>query len=95
MEPRLAANPSWLLARAETRWAVIRDALYNPEEWDDQRWQSEVLELPVLYSLLKRIKPTTEEEKARLKRLYKEINQAAKEFGFRAPKPPPDSPVGE
>ncbi|MCX7802268.1 MAG: hypothetical protein N2313_04520 [Meiothermus ruber] len=69
----------------ESRWAVIRDALYNPDDWDDQEWLSEVSELTRVYDLLKAVRPNTAEERARLERLLGEIRRAAKEFGFTPP----------
>lgn len=74
-----------LLERAESRWAVIRDALYNPDDWDDQEWLSEVSELTRVYDLLKAAHPNTAEERARLERLLEEIRRAAQEFGFTSP----------
>jgi len=74
-----------LLKRAGNRWAVIRDALYNPDDWDDQEWQSEVAELGSLYTLLGRIRPSTPRERERLERLLGEIRRAAQEFGFTPP----------
>jgi hypothetical protein len=88
-QPHLAQKPTPArpLERAENRWAVIRDALYNPDGWDDQDWLSEVSELTRVYDLLKAAQPNTPEERARLNRLLQEIRRAAKEFGFTAPPP--------
>jgi hypothetical protein len=32
-------DPQALLNWAEEYWPVIRDALLNPEDWDDQEWR--------------------------------------------------------
>ncbi|GLV48939.1 hypothetical protein TJA_20420 [Thermus sp. LT1-2-5] len=74
-----------LLERAESRWALIRDALRNPDDWDDLDWQGEVAELGALYTLLGRVRPATLEEEERIGRLLREIREAAREFGFSPP----------
>jgi hypothetical protein len=86
-QPPLAKEePQALLSRAERYWSVIKDALLNPEEWDDQEWQSEVAELGHLYGLLRRARPTTPEEKARLSRLVEDITAVVSYYGLNPPR---------
>jgi len=75
-----------LLRWAEEYWPVIKDALLNPEDWDDQEWQSEVAELGHLYGLLKRARPTTPEERERLSRLVEDIRAVVSRYGLNPPK---------
>ncbi|PZA07719.1 MULTISPECIES: hypothetical protein [unclassified Meiothermus] len=87
VQPHLAQEEpaTRLLERAENRWALIRDALRNPEDWDDLDWQGEVAELGALYTLLGRVRPSTPEERERWTRLLREIRESAQEFGFNPP----------
>lgn len=86
-QPHLAQEEpaTRLLERVESRWALIRDALRNPEDWDDLDWQGEVAELGALYTLLGRVRPSTPEEGERVARLLREIRESAQEFGFNPP----------
>jgi|GEM_PF-2127957 len=85
-QPPLATQePQALLKRAEGYWSVIRDALLNPDDWDDQEWQSEVAELGHLYGLLARVRPTTPEERERLSRLVEDIRAVVSRYGLEPP----------
>ncbi|WP_241768710.1 hypothetical protein [Meiothermus taiwanensis] len=75
-------EPQALLSRAERYWSVIRDALLNPEEWDDQEWQSEVAEIILLYDLVARVRPSNPEEEARLQALRNDMEQVAAKVGL-------------
>jgi hypothetical protein len=81
-------DPQALLNWAEEYWPVVRDALLNPEDWDDQEWQSEVAELGHLYGLLKRARPTTPEGRERLSRLVEDIRAVVSRYGLEPPKLP-------
>ncbi len=82
-QPPLATDePQALLSRAERYWSVIRDALLNPEDWDDQEWQSEVAELGHLYGLVARVRPSNPEEEARLQALRNDMEQVAAKVGL-------------
>ena len=82
-QPPLATDePQALLSRAERYWSVIRDALLNPEEWDDQEWQSEVAEIILLYDLVARVRPSNPEEEARLQALRNDMEQVAAKVGL-------------
>ena len=83
-------DPQALLNRAEGYWSVIRDALLNPEDWDDQEWQSEVAELGHLYGLLARVRPPTPEERERLSRLVEDIRAVVSRYGLEPPELPED-----
>ena len=76
-------DPQALLRRAEGYWSVIRDALLNLEDWNDQEWQSEVAELSLLYDLVARVRPTTPEEKARL---VEDIRAVVSRYGLEPPR---------
>jgi len=83
VKPLLAKEePQALLSRAERYWSVIRDALLNPEEWDDQEWQSEVSEIILLYDLVARVHPSNPEEEARLQALRNDMEQVAAKVGL-------------
>ncbi|KIQ55827.1 hypothetical protein SY28_00980 [Meiothermus taiwanensis] len=83
VKPLLATDePQALLSRAERYWSVIRDALLNPEEWDDQEWQSEVAEIILLYDLVARVRPSNPEEEARLQALRNDMEQVAAKVGL-------------
>jgi hypothetical protein len=82
-QPPLATDePQALLSRAERYWSVIKDALLNPEEWDDQEWQSEVAEIILLYDLVARVRPSNPEEEARLQALRNDMEQVAAKVGL-------------
>jgi len=82
-QPPLATDePQALLSRAKRYWSVIRDALLNPEEWDDQEWQSEVAEIILLYDLVARVHPSNPEEEARLQALRNDMEQVAAKVGL-------------
>jgi len=83
-------DPQDLLRRAESYWSVIRDALLNPDEWDDQEWLSEVSELGFVYSLVARVRPTTPEERERLFRLVEDIRAVVSRYGLEPPELPED-----
>lgn len=75
-------EPRTPLDLAEKYWSAIAEALYHPEEYDDDEWLSEVSELTRVYDLLNSVSPSTPEEGTRLERLLQEIRQASREFGF-------------
>jgi len=79
-------DPQPPLRLAENLWSDIRDALLNPEDWDDQEWQSEVAELGHLYGLLARVRPTTPEERERLFRLVEDIRAVVSRYGLEPPR---------
>jgi hypothetical protein len=82
-QPPLATDePQALLSQAERYWSVIRDALLNPEEWDDHEWQSEVAEIILLYDLVARVHPSNPEEEARLQALRNDMEQVAAKVGL-------------
>ena len=76
-------DPQPPLRLAENLWSDIRDALLNPEDWDDQEWQSEVAEHSLLYDLVARVRPTTPEEKARL---VEDIRAVVSRYGLEPPR---------
>ncbi|AFV76351.1 hypothetical protein Theos_1315 [Thermus oshimai JL-2] len=83
-------DPQPPLRLAEGLWSDIRDALLNPDDWDDQDWLSVVSELGFVYSLVAQVRPTTPEERERLFRLVEDIRAVVSRYGLEPPELPED-----